>query len=107
MADELLKWGVMVVILRPERVTPEQRYSLLFIARLQRLPCYHEILSHLTPGQSVRSLAAWLTNQKIEGPAGQWSRHYGEKLLQPLNQQVRAATISSASTNAKAFNVVR
>jgi hypothetical protein len=71
-------------------VTPEQRYDLLFIARLQRLPCYNEILRHLTQGQSVRSLAAWLTEQRIEGPAGRWSRRYWEKLLQPLNQQVRA-----------------
>lgn len=73
--------------MRPERVTPEQRYDLLFIARLQRLPCYNEILRHLTQGQSVRSLAAWLTNQKMEGPAGQWSRRYWEKLLQPLDRQ--------------------
>ena len=77
--------------MRPERVTPEQRYDLLFIARLQRLPCYNEILRHLTQGQSVRSLAAWLTNQKIEGSAGRWSRRYWEKLLQPLDRQVVAA----------------
>ena len=80
-----------VAILRPERVTSEKRYDLLFITRLQRVPCYNEILRHLTQGQSVRSLAAWLTDQRIEGPAGRWSRRYWEKLLQPLDRQVVAA----------------
>ena len=42
-------------------------------------------------GESVRSLARWLVTQRIDGPAGTWSERYWEKLLAPLDRQVRLA----------------
>jgi hypothetical protein len=62
-----------------------------FIAHRQRLPCYNAIVRRLTQRQSVRSLAFWLTQQNLEGPAGHWSVLYWQKLLGPLDRQVRAA----------------
>ncbi|MGA8552775.1 MAG: hypothetical protein WB630_00020, partial [Candidatus Acidiferrales bacterium] len=77
--------------MRPERATPTERKDLLFIARLQSLPCYNEIVRKLTLGKSVRWLAVWLTQQKLEGPPGWWSREYWQKLLWPLGRKVREA----------------
>jgi hypothetical protein len=70
---------------------------LLAIARLQALPCYDEILRRLTMGQSVRSLSLWLTQQRFEGPCGQWSFNYWRKLLSPLDRDVRVARGRTAS----------
>ncbi|MGA7921015.1 MAG: hypothetical protein WCA38_15235 [Candidatus Acidiferrales bacterium] len=77
--------------MRPMRLAPSARYDLLLIHRLQSLPFYPEILRHLTMGESVRSLARWLVTQRIEGPASGWSARYWEKLLAPLDRQVRVA----------------
>jgi len=65
--------------------------DLLAICRLQKLPCYNEIVRKLTLGQSVRSLAIWLADQHYDGPHGQWSMFYWEKLLKPLQHQVAKA----------------
>ena len=77
--------------MRPERLSPTARHDLLLIHRVQNLPFYPEILRHLTMGESVRSLARWLVAQRIDGPAGRWSARYWEKLLAPLDHQVRVA----------------
>ena len=39
----------------------------------------------------MHSLAVWLTRQGLEGPSGRWSVFYWQKLLGPLDRQVRAA----------------
>ena len=79
--------------MRPERATPTERQDLLFIARLQSVPCYNEIVRKLTLGKSVRWLAVWLTQQKLDGPPGRWSKEYWQKLLRPLGRKVREAKL--------------
>jgi len=79
------------------RPSPADRLNFLFIARLQELPCYPEILRRLTEGQSVRSLSLWLTRQGYDGPCGQWKFDYWRKLLAPLDRDVRAARGRTAS----------
>ena len=39
----------------------------------------------------MRWLAVWLTQQKLDGPPGWWSREYWQKLLWPLGRKVREA----------------
>jgi hypothetical protein len=65
----------------------------LFIKHLQRLPRHNAIVRRLMQRQSVRSLAVSLTQQNLEGPAGHWSVFYWQKLLGPLDRQVRAANL--------------
>jgi hypothetical protein len=36
-------------------------------------------------------VANWLVRQRIDGPASRWSARYWEKLLAPLDRQVRVA----------------
>jgi hypothetical protein len=67
--------------------------DLLAICRLQKTPCYNEIVRKLTLGQSVRSLAIWLAAQRYDGPHGQWSMYYWEKLLGPLRDQILKAKL--------------
>jgi hypothetical protein len=73
------------------RSRQERIEDMALIARLQRTPCYREILRRLALGQSSRSIAIWLTQQKIEGPAGGWTVWYWRKLLEPLGREVKDA----------------
>ncbi|MGC2768272.1 MAG: hypothetical protein WB607_22405, partial [Candidatus Acidiferrum sp.] len=77
--------------MRLYRGTHAERMDLLAICRLQKTPCYNEIVRKLTLGQSVRSMAIWLAAQHYDGPHGQWSMYYWEKLLGPLRDQVEKA----------------
>jgi hypothetical protein len=73
---------------KPARLDPSRRQDYLFICRLQSLPVYREILRRLTQGQSVRSLALWLSRQGFDGPSGTWTWWYWQKLLFPLGREV-------------------
>ena len=86
-------------VIKARRASPADRLNFLFIARLQALPCYTEILGRLTQGQSVRSLSLWLTEQAFEGPCGHWSVNYWRKLLSPLDRDVRAARGRTAAAD--------
>lgn len=69
----------------------DRRQHMVLICRLQRTPCYREIIRRLALGQSNRSIAIWLTQQKIEGPAGGWSVWYWRRLLAPLEREIKDA----------------
>lgn len=73
---------------KPARLDPSRRQDYLSICRLQSLPVYREILRRLTQGQSVRSLALWLSRQGFDGPSGTWTWWYWQKLLFPLAREV-------------------
>lgn len=77
--------------IRVRKLTSDERDKLLFVCRVQRLPCYREIVRRLTLKHSVWAVATWLKEQNLGGPAGRWTHHYWRKLLTPLAEQVRRA----------------